>query len=100
MIEAPSPPPRPNIVLILADDMSRRRFIGLVGKYRAGEHLTAGGAVIPEAEDVLIYRRCRALRLEGVTRFSADGEVMENSGVIEASVIPSALRVAPVGTII
>ena len=83
--------------LILADDMSRRRFIGLVGKYRAGEHLTAGGAVIPEAEDILIYRRCRTLRLEGVTRFSADGEVMENDGVIEASVIPSALRVAPVG---
>lgn len=79
---------------ILARDMSRTRFIGLVGRYRAGEHITPEGGVLPEAEDILIYRRCRSATLEGVRRFSADGEVMDNDGVIEASVIPSALRVA------
>lgn len=78
----------------LARDMGRARFLGLVGKYRAGEHVDASGSVIKEAEDILVYRRCTSLTLEGVTRFSADGEVMDNDGVIEASVIPSALRVA------
>ena len=79
----------------LASDMGRARFLGLVGKYRAGEHIDmAAKTVIREAEDVLIYRRCTSLLLEGVRRFSADGEVMENDGVITAEVIPSALRVA------
>ena len=78
----------------LASDMRRARFLGLVGKYRAGEHIDpATGGVISMAEDVLQYRRCTALRLEGVERFSADGEVVDNDGVIEAEVIPAALRV-------
>ncbi len=83
--------------LFLASDMSRTRFLGLVGKYRAGEHLTKDGAVIQKAADVLIYRRCVSLRLEGMKRFSADGEVYgaDEGYVIEASVVPSALRVAP-----
>lgn len=79
----------------LASDMGRARFLGLVGKYRAGEHIDLStGNVIDEAKDILIYRRCTSLVLEGVRRFSADGEVMENDGVITAEVIPSALRVA------
>lgn len=83
--------------LILASDMKRTRFLSLVGRYRAGEHLTRDGRVIPEAEEILVYRRCRSVKFEGVKRFSADGEVMENDGVIEASIIPAALRVAAPG---
>lgn len=78
----------------LVRDVGRARFLGLVGKYRAGEHVDAEGRVIKEAEDILLYRRCTSLTLEGVTRLSADGEVVENDGAIEATVIPSALRVA------
>ncbi len=58
---------------LLASDMGRSRFLGLVGKYRAGKHLAANGEVIPEAADILVYRRCVSLRLDGVPLLPAHG---------------------------
>ncbi len=83
--------------LILVGDVSRRTFISLVGKYRAGRHLDCERLKPADGlEDILTFRRCRAVRIEGVGRFSADGEIYDAGGVIEARVVPSAIGVSGV----
>lgn len=77
----------------LVKNISRTRFLRLVGDYKAGTHLK------PETEDIIEYRQCRQISM----RFSAnqnvciDGEV---SGMdhCDITVAPSAIRfVVPEG---
>lgn len=79
--------------VLLVRDMSRTKFVSLLGGYRRGTHVNAETlAPYPPYRAYLDYRRCRSLRLEGVRRICLDGEIIPASGV-QADVVPRAIRV-------
>ena len=74
--------------------VSRAAFIKLIGNYKKGTHLDpATGAPIPKFDSYMIYRRCRRVKLTGITDLCADGEILPASEV-EIGVVPGALRIA------
>ena len=83
--------------MILVNDVSRRTFVSLVGKYRAGKHLDVNKkAVAAGLEHILIFRRCKSVVIEGIEQFSADGEILDANGKITAEAVRSAISVAGV----
>lgn len=86
----PVPGARPNdgkLDACMVDDISRVRFLGLVGDYKKGTHIK------PETEDILRCMRCESVNLQFPQPWhvSLDGEVctMEHCQI---SVVPRALR--------
>ena len=81
--------------VILIKDMSIPRFLSLVASYRKGNHVNPEtGNPYPQFQDILQYRRCRTMRLEGVKRICLDGEIIPATGV-HADVVPKAIRCTP-----
>lgn len=78
--------------VLLVKDISIPRFLSLVASYRKGTHVNAETAhPYPPFQDILTYRRCRTMRLEGVKRICLDGEIVPATGV-HADVVPKAIR--------
>lgn len=84
--------------VLVVKNMSRTRFISLIGDYKNGTHLnteTLDG--MPKFRDILEFRRAVGLHIKGAHRFAADGEIIDvESGILDVSVIPNAINVAPV----
>ncbi len=77
----------------LVDNVSRLRFVSLIGKYKKGTH------IIPQTQDIIRVIRCRRLCIEfpAPRRVSIDGELvmMERCDI---EILPSAIRlVLPAG---
>lgn len=72
----------------LVQVITRRQFLSLVKRYKAGLHLDD-----PDFAPVITYRRCRSLLLEMPTpsSFCNDGEISAETR-IEISILPKALR--------
>jgi YegS/Rv2252/BmrU family lipid kinase len=89
---APDADPRDGILdVFIARDVTRRTFLSLLPKYRAGEHFTE-----PRAKDILLYKRCGGLRVSSdeLMHIAVDGEVFltrSASFKIEAKAIRFAL---------
>lgn len=80
--------------MCMVDNVSRAKFISLVGSYKRGEH------VVPANKDVLHYTRCRSLsmRFAEPQNLCMDGEVIRVSEC-SVDVVPRALRlVVPRGS--
>ncbi|MGN1345495.1 MAG: diacylglycerol/lipid kinase family protein [Eubacteriales bacterium] len=84
--------------VLVINDLSRRRFLSLVGAYKAGTYIDAQGRMEPAFAEIIAYRRCRKITVEGPERYCLDGEVYETgaSRVVQAEVLPSALWYAAV----
>ena len=81
--------------VLLVRDISRARFLSLVGSYRKGTHVNPETCTpYPPFKDILEYRHCRTLRLDGVKRICLDGEIIPATGV-HADVVPKAVRCTP-----
>jgi len=81
--------------LLLVRDLSRARFVSLVGDYRKGTHVNPETwTPCPAFRDILEYKRCRSLQMDGVSHICLDGEVIPVSGV-RAEVVPRAIRYLP-----
>lgn len=81
------------IDMCLVDNVSRLRFISLVGKYKKGTHIT------PKTADVIRVLRCRKLCLEFPEqhRVCIDGELLMMDRC-DIEVLPAAIRlVLPAG---
>ncbi|MBQ7411376.1 MAG: hypothetical protein IJW10_00515 [Clostridia bacterium] len=73
-------------------NVSRSKFISLVGDYRKGTHIdTETGTVKDKFKDIVYYKKCVAVKIEGVCSVCADGEIFEES-VVDVKVIPGALN--------
>lgn len=72
-------------------DMTRKKFVSLFPKYKAGKIFQADGI-----EDVISYTRAEAVMIEPMLgpkmKFVADGETFE-TGAIRIEVVPKALKV-------
>ena len=73
-------------------DISRTKFIGLVGDYKKGTHVDMEtGDVKPKFKDLVYYRKCVAVKIEGCKSVCADGELFEMD-TIDLRVIPQAIN--------
>lgn len=78
--------------VLLVNDISRLKFVSLVGDYRAGTYIDSSGALKPQFAKALSYRRVRKAAIEGAERFCLDGEILPCSdGRITVEVAPAAL---------
>lgn len=73
--------------VFIFDEISRTRFLTLIGKYKKGTH------IIPRTRKFLKLLHCRSLRLEfpEVRSVSVDGELIEMQQC-ELEILPQALR--------
>ena len=73
-------------------NISRTKFIGLVSDYRKGTHIDAEtGEVKEKFKELVYYKKCVAVKIEGVGSICADGEIFEES-TVDVKVIPGALN--------
>lgn len=81
--------------VVLVKNISRRRFISLVGDYKNGTHINEDTLECnPRLADVLHYFRAVKIKITGAERYSADGEILDNdSGVLEIDVVHDAISV-------
>ncbi len=81
--------------VILARNMSRRRFISLVGDYRKGTHIDAE-TLTPRSKfaPYIEYRRCDSITFSGIREICLDGEIIP-AEQIRAEIVPAAIRYVP-----
>ena len=79
--------------MLVVNDVSRARFVALVGDYRQGTYIDERGVLKEKFEKVLQFVRCRAMTIEGPERFCLDGEIFETGPdrKIRAEAVPGAL---------
>ena len=81
--------------ILVVKNISRAKFLSVVGAYRAGTHFHQETRTLTHAfASIAEYRRCKAFTLDTVSRICLDGEIIPACGV-RAEVIPEALRYVP-----
>ncbi|MCD7776566.1 MAG: hypothetical protein LUH54_04255 [Firmicutes bacterium] len=67
--------------VVVVDDISRMKFVALVGDYKKGAHMdSASGAVKSEFQNLMRYFRARCVTLSGADRICVDGEIYSAVG--------------------
>ena len=79
--------------VLVVNNVSRLRFLTVVGAYRAGSYIDENGVLSPMFSKILTYRKCRKITVEGPELYCLDGEVYPagDSRTVEAEVIPGAV---------
>lgn len=78
--------------VVMINDISTAKFISAVGAYKKGEHIDVEKLEVAEKyKDLMIYKRCKAVKIEGCKSVCADGEIFEENEV-DISVISGALN--------
>ncbi len=79
--------------VLVINNMSRIRFVSLVGAYQAGTYIAEDGSMKERYSKILTYRRCRKVTVEGPELYCLDGEVLATDAArtVEAEVVPGAL---------
>lgn len=79
--------------VLVINNLSRLRFLTVVGAYRAGSYINEDGVMGRMFSDIITYRKCRKVTVEGPDKYCLDGEVYSagESRRIEAEVLPGAM---------
>ena len=77
--------------VMIVRNIPRRTFVGFVGNFKKGELLDENGKPKEKVKDILYYRRCVAIKIEGCETYCADGEIFKGDSV-DISVLPKALN--------
>ena len=79
--------------VLVVNNLSRLRFITIVGAYHAGSYIDESGVIDPRFSKILTYRKCRKITVEGPKLYCLDGEVYptDESRTVEAEVLPGAM---------
>ncbi len=73
-------------------NVSRSTFIGLVSDYKKGTHIDLEtGEVKEKFKELIYYKKCVAVKIEGISSVCADGEIFEETE-INVKVIPQAIN--------
>lgn len=73
-------------------NVSRATFIGLVSDYKKGTHIDLEtGEVKEKFKEFIYYKKCVAVKIEGISSVCADGEIFEETE-INVKVIPQAIN--------
>ena len=80
--------------VVLVKKIPRISFIQLIGSYKKGTHLDpVTNAPYKKFEKYVVYRRCKSMKISGVSRLCADGEI-EDRTEAEITAVPAAFRYA------
>ena len=84
--------------VLVVNDVSRLKFVRLVGDYRAGTYMDENGVLRDKFRDILEFVRCSRMRVTGPDWFCLDGEVFGTGAekTVEAEVVRGALWYIPV----
>ncbi len=63
--------------VMLVRKISRLRFAKFIGGYKKGLHILPDGSIDPKYKSILIYKRCKAVKLKNVIQLCADGEIVD-----------------------
>lgn len=78
--------------VLLINDVTRRKFCSLVGDYRRGTHVDVQNKKeAPSFQQILTYRQCVGITIEGLAELCADGEVFP-AQQFQCRVLPQSLR--------
>lgn len=78
--------------LYVIRNVSTKTFISLVGDYKKGAHVDLQKDVIKDKfKDVLFYRKCVGVKIEGCKSICVDGEIYEES-TVDIKVVPQAIN--------
>lgn len=77
--------------VMIIRNVSRRTFISFVGDFKKGTLVDENGKPKEKVKDILYYKRCVAIKIEGCDTYCADGEIFKGN-TVEISVIPKALN--------
>ena len=79
--------------VLVVKNISRLRFVSMVGAYYAGSYIDESGVMEPRFSRILTYRRCRKVTVEGPDLYCLDGEVHKTDAArrVEAEVLPGAM---------
>ncbi len=78
--------------LLVVKNISRPRFISIIGDYKKGTHINADGTVNARFADILSYVKCKSIKIKGMRAICTDGEVVECNEV-QITPVPSAIRI-------
>ena len=79
--------------VLVISDVSRAKFVSLIGEYRSGTYIGKDGKLKPQYKNVLDYVRCGKMAITGPVRYCLDGEVFETYGKpITAEVVHEAIN--------
>ena len=84
--------------VLIVNDVSRLKFISVVGDYRKGDFIDEEGKLSKKVENILSYHRCRKMTLTGVDRFCLDGEIYDTGDykTVELEIVPGAVWYAAI----
>lgn len=84
--------------IITINDITRLKFISLVGNYKAGDYIDDRGKLKDNFKDIVTYNRCKNAVLTGVERICLDGEIIPTGEdkTVQFEVVPGAIRFASV----
>ena len=84
--------------VLVVNDVSRFKFVALVGDYRAGTYVRKNGELRDKFRGILEFVRCSRMEVSGPEYFCLDGEVFETGADrrVTAEVVPGALWYAAV----
>lgn len=78
--------------MLLVKKVPKTRIPSIIGKYKKGEHFDGEtGEIIDKFKDIMIYRKCREIKISGMKNICADGEI-EHCGEVNVSVVPKAVN--------
>ncbi|MBR0302780.1 MAG: hypothetical protein IJQ80_02920 [Clostridia bacterium] len=80
--------------VILVKNVSVPKFAALVSGFRKGTHIEEDLSVKKKYGDVMLFRRCRGIKLDGIERICRDGEISDASSV-DAEIIKGAISYTP-----
>lgn len=80
--------------VLVIKDLSRLKFLSLVGEYHAGTFVNEKGAVKPAFASLVSYIKCSKMTITGTGRICLDGEIIDVSPdePLVAEVIPQAIN--------
>ncbi|MBP3334131.1 MAG: hypothetical protein J6M35_08820 [Clostridia bacterium] len=78
--------------VIIVRKISRLRFAKFIGGYKKGLHILPDGSINPKYESILIYKRCKALKISNVMQLCADGEIIDCKDA-DISVVNKAINI-------
>lgn len=84
--------------VIAINDVTRLKFISLVGNYKAGNYIDGHGKLMDKFKGIVTYNRCKKAVLTGVERICLDGEIIPTGEdkTVQFEVVPGAIRFASV----
>lgn len=77
--------------MLIVSNISKSKFISLVGEYRSGSYIDPITKVIkPKFADILKYIRCKKVSVDGIKAICIDGE-LEEIEKVNIEVVPKAI---------